>query len=132
MRQAALRKLSLCAKDCQITALALDSVDTWSLDPWAKAGPEVPTFGVASRASANMLTRGDSSHPVTYGIPNRIWNLGLGTWVENCRNARGCFSSGGRSVQSEMINYSCLHRYKPNMNVKTTITLMDRIETVFR
>ena len=48
------------------------------------------------------------------------------TWVENCRNARGCFSTCGRSVQSGMLAYTAvLHRYKPNMNVKTTTTLLD-------
>ena len=28
-------------------------------------------------------------------------------WVENCRNARGCFTTGGRSVQSGTMDYSC-------------------------
>ena len=32
---------------------------------------------------------------------------GVVAWVENFRNARGCFSTGGRSAESELMNYSC-------------------------
>ena len=47
------------------------------------------------------------------------------TWVENCRNARGCFSTGDNSVQSGRYITAVLTRYKHNMNVKTTMNLLD-------
>ena len=40
-------------------------------------------------------------------LPHVCLSVCLPAWVENCRNARGCFSTGGRSVQSEMMIYSC-------------------------
>ena len=46
--------------------------------------------------------------------------------MEHCRNAKGCFTTGGRSVQSGTIDCSrFILRHKPNMNVKTTIKLLD-------
>ena len=38
---------------------------------------------------------------------NHIWRECAGpAWVENCRNARGCFSAGGRLVQTGTIDCS--------------------------
>ena len=45
--------------------------------------------------------------------------------MENCRNARGCFPLVAVQFKAEWYITAVLHRYKPNMNVKTNITLLD-------
>ena len=51
------------------------------------------------------------SHQLTSTAQLKLCGFRLSSfraWVENCRNARGRFSTGGRSVQSGMVDVCCV------------------------
>ena len=66
-----------------------------------------------------------SEHHGTWTNSFQQWSIGLWTRAENCRNARGCFSTGVRSDQNVVINYSCSFHWVTQIQTQLNISVLD-------